>query len=181
MSIEKRSLRKTQIDSIIDYVMNESVNYDDIILHEEFEKLIDVSSGTTEYYSIIGEANKELTLRGKRLESEYQKGYNVLKPKFYGHSASKQIDSGKRKMKKGCTIITSTPLQHLDNFTKGIYKEASARMLAFYSNVDKKHTTLKTILDRMPKKTRLTTSERINPLINHSEDENVKETVPENI
>jgi hypothetical protein len=87
---------------LVDAVM--SWEYGTIHSHDEISSILTVTYDTYQYRSAISAANKDLTLRGKRLKSVRNVGYMVLEPKNYLSEAVGHLKKSTNQLKTSASI-----------------------------------------------------------------------------
>lgn len=124
-----KDIRLPRYKELVDWALE--WNYGDIISHEEIADIMQTKAGTSEYYSNVGKANKQLLVSGKMLMNIYEKGYQVLHPDEYTKASAQAVDQGKRKIVQGIARAKYAPISQMSESAKEKHIAYSDRLSSF--------------------------------------------------
>lgn len=117
------------------YEKYRDADYGIFISHNELESDLGMSRGN-KYYLAVNRWRKEMLNKiGKQIECENNKGYRVIEPKDYRHSAIGQLEKGKRRIRRGAKIMENTPYERLgdEERSKHMIVAAGIKQLVHFS------------------------------------------------
>lgn len=111
------------------------LNYDDTIYHDEISKIIEETTSSSKYYSIINKTKKELLKAGKTIKAIPGQGYTIVNPDDYTDLSLKHIKSGFKQIDKGYEVLQYAPTQHMSQEGLQTYRRVSDRAMSLRAMV----------------------------------------------
>lgn len=117
--------KKEKWELLYDYIV--LMEYEDTILHNEIEIIIEENRESKKYYSIIGKAKKKLLEMGKMIKSVTGQGYTIINPDEYTDLSLKHIKTGFNQIDKGHQILQYAPINNMTREGLESYRHVSDR------------------------------------------------------
>ena len=132
------------------YETVKTMNYGDIVTHEELSKLIGEPYNSNKYRSSIQRVRKELLKCGKEIESIRDTGYRVLEPDAYIDQSVSKFKQGFNKIKKGNDLLQFAPTKEMSEEGRSTYRKVSDRVQSMYAMMAGGCTELKMLTKKNP-------------------------------
>lgn len=112
-----------------------SMEYGDILTHEEAENICEMPHNSMKYYNIMGRAKRELERLGKALKSVSGVGYEVVRPDEYADIAVKKIKLGFSSMDRGRVILENAPERDMSADGLAQYRKVADRTVSLMASM----------------------------------------------
>lgn len=112
-----------------------TMEYGDIISHDDISSVIGESYDSKNYHSIINRARKELLKASKAIESVRGQGYRVLMPSDYAFESVKTFKQGFNKFQKAKTTLDCTPIKELSVEDLKVHRNVCDRVSVLHAHL----------------------------------------------
>ena len=122
-----------------------TLNYGDIITHEQIAKAIDEEYPSNKYSSTIAKAKRILASEGVYLENIIGDGYRVVEPDNVVDHSLKHYKRGFNEMQKGFKTLANAPINNMTEEGKATYRRVYDRAVTLSASMQGAAVELKTL------------------------------------
>lgn len=123
--------------------------------HKEIAAILSVEQQTSNYYSLVTRANKELTIHSKLLQNIQDFGYLVVNPNDYPEASQGRMDKAIRHVKVAELVSTYAPTELMDDHHRTIHDKHHQSVVSQRVMMEKEQRKAKRLLDLKPDKLKL--------------------------
>lgn len=124
---------KLQYELIVEAVMQ--MEYRSTISREEISRIIGEPIGTRKFYSLIGQARKNLVIRGRVLRTVKEQGYMLLHPDECAEVAVSLYKRGGQAISHGQQILNYALADEMSPDALARYKEVCTKARAIHAGL----------------------------------------------
>ena len=122
-----------------------TLNYGDIVTHEQISEAIEESYSSNKYRSTVQKARKILEKDGIYLESIVGDGYRIVEPDNVVKHSLKHYKRGFNEMQKGYDTLVNAPVKNMSAEGKETYRRVYDRAVTLSASMKGAAVELKTL------------------------------------
>lgn len=115
--------------------MIKTLNYGDVITHQQIANIIDEEYSSSRYTTTISKAKKLLLQEGIYLESIRGDGYRIVEPDNVVNHSLKHYKRGFNEMQKGYKTLTNAPVKNMTQEGKETYRRVYDRAVTLSASL----------------------------------------------